>query len=154
MKAAGDFNSVDEILEFAIEKEQEAVDFYTQWAGKVENRAVGEVFEEFVETEKAHKALLLDIKSGKKINASPKEIPDLSISDYLVESNPTEDMDYQTALMIAMQRETAASKLYSNLATKVTDESVKDLLQSLAREEARHKLKLETIYDDEILTEN
>jgi rubrerythrin len=151
MREPKDLNTVDEILDFAIEKEQEAFDFYTLWSGKVEDKAIGDVFIELAENEKAHKAFLTDVKSGKKIPPEPREITNLSIADYLVEIEPTPDMDYQSALMVAMQREKSANQLYSNLAAKVTVQEVKNTLLTLAAEEAKHRLRLETIYDDEVL---
>ncbi|MHC4750897.1 MAG: ferritin family protein [Planctomycetota bacterium] len=41
------FDSFDNILDFAIEKEIEANQFYTDLASKMENPAMGEVFEAF-----------------------------------------------------------------------------------------------------------
>jgi len=154
MNQPRDLSSIDEILDFAIEKEQEAADFYTEWAGRVKETAIGEILAGFSAEEKKHKAFIQDIKAGKKVSPKPKEVMDLSISDYLVDVSPTQDMDYQNALRVAMQREKAAFRLYTNLAARVDDTGVKDLFHTLAQEEAKHKLRLETIYDDEILTEN
>ena len=78
----------------------------------------------------------------------------MSISDYLVEASPTETMNYQTTLMVAMQREKSAFRLYTKLASVAQDDKVKSLFLTLAQEEAKHKLRLETIYDEEILREN
>jgi len=41
MKEPGDLNTVDEILDFAIEKEQEAFEFYDLWSGGVDSKASG-----------------------------------------------------------------------------------------------------------------
>ncbi len=153
MQEPNNLNTVDEILDFAIEKEQEAFDFYKLWSGKVENKAIGDVFKELADNEKAHKAFLSDVKSGKKIPPQPKEITNLSISDYLVEIEPSPDMDYQSALMVAMQREKSANQLYTNLAATVKVEEIKNMLLTLAAEEAKHKLRLESIYDEEVLRE-
>lgn len=154
MQEPRNLNTVDEILDFAIEKEQDAFEFYTLWSGKVESNAISDVFRELAVNEKAHKAFLTGVKSGKKIPPAPKEITNLSISDYLVEIEPMPDMDYQSALMVAMQREKSANQLYTNLASKVSVEEVKNIFLTLAAEEAKHKLRLESIYDDEILREN
>ncbi len=53
-----------------------------------------------------------------------------------------------------MRKEKSAFKLYSDLAACTTDPALKDLLTSLAREEARHKLKLELEYDSHYNIEN
>jgi len=83
-----------------------------------------------------------------------KEVTNLQISDYLVDVTPGQEMDYQKALMVAMQREKSSFRLYSEMAEKVTEARLKELFLQLAQEEAKHKLRLETIYDDEILAEN
>ena len=147
------FNSVEEILDFAITGEAEAHQFYTDLADKMENPAMREVFLGFAREELGHKARLEGIKKG---GAQPalKQVQDLAIADYLVEAKPSENMDYQSALILAMKKEKAAFKLYSTLASKAPDEQLRNLFLMLAQEEARHKLRFEIEYDDEILKEN
>ena len=53
-----------------------------------------------------------------------------------------------------MKEEKAAFKLYSDLATKTTDSEFKQMFLMLAQEEAKHKLRFEIEYDDNILQEN
>jgi len=50
--------------------------------------------------------------------------------------------------MLAMQREEKALALYNKLELEVEDAASKKLFQVLAQEEAKHKLFLETKYDD------
>ena len=154
MKKSRELNSIEEILAFAIEKEQEAADFYADWSGKVSSKSIAEVLRGFAEEEKKHKAYISDIKSGKKVEPAPREVTDLSISDYLVEVSASDDMDYQKALMVGMQREKSSYRLYTELADMIPDANVKNLFLTLAQEEAKHKLRLELIYDEEILGEN
>ncbi|MCK4546364.1 MAG: ferritin family protein [Candidatus Eisenbacteria sp.] len=146
------FGSADEVLDFAIKSEQEAVDFYTDLAGKMENPAMKKVFEEFAKEEMDHKAKLTSVKSGKRLMKSgARKVTDLKIADYTVEAEPTKDMDYREALILAMQNEKAAFKLYSDLAATAQDDDLKDLFLALAQEEARHKLRFELEYDDDVL---
>ena len=63
-------------------------------------------------------------------------------------------MDYQQALVVAMQKEKMAFKMYSDLAETVDDENVKNVFLSLAQEEAKHKLRFEVEYDEHVLTDN
>jgi rubrerythrin len=79
---------------------------------------------------------------------------DLKIADYLVEVKEKADMTYQEVLVLAMQKEKAAFKLYQNLASKATDGNVKSIFLSLAQEEAKHKLRFEIEYDEFVLREN
>src|SRR5690554_1952693 len=56
------FDSLDENLDFAMNSEQEAVDFYTELADKQRNRQIRELFLEFAQEEVSHKARLQKIK--------------------------------------------------------------------------------------------
>ncbi len=143
------FRSVEEILDFAIEKEEEAYQFYTDWAGRLEDPTMREVFREFAQQEMGHKEKLLRVKEGKiSLTVSPEGVPDLKISDFLVEIKPHAATSYQEALIVAMQREKASFRLYNDLASRAEDEALRNLFLALAQEEARHKLRLEIAYDD------
>jgi rubrerythrin len=149
-----ELNTVDEILDFAIEREQEAADFYSGLATRARTRAMKGTFEQFAGEERGHKAKLQSVKAGKKLLSSQKKIRDLKIGDYLVDEEPTEDIDYQDALILAMKKEKAAFRLYSDLAAKVDDAEIKGMLLGLAQEEAKHKLRFELEYDENVLTDN
>jgi desulfoferrodoxin-like iron-binding protein len=148
------FESVEEILDFAVEKEEEAYNFYTEWAKKLDKSSVRAHFEDFATEELKHKDKLLQVKRGNTLKPSPQKVADLKIVDYLVEVPPTLGMTYQRALTLAMQREKASFNLYNNLAALADNEGLRSTFLALAQEEAKHKLALETIYDEEILTEN
>jgi rubrerythrin len=53
-----------------------------------------------------------------------------------------------------MKEEKAAFKLYSDLAARTDDAAAKEVLLMLAQEEAKHKLRFEIEYDDNILKEH
>ncbi len=150
------FGSVDEILDFAIEKEEEAAQFYTDLSHKMAPANMKEVFEDFAKEEKRHKERLLLVKGGKKLLSVREQVMDLKIGDNLMEVDTTteiSDLTYQEALIIAMKAEKAAFRLYHDLAKTTKDAELKDLFMSLAQEEARHKLRFEIEYDDNILIE-
>lgn len=149
-----EFGSIDDIIDFAIKEEQGAVDFYTDLAGKMDKPWMKEVFLEFAEEEKGHKEKLLAAKERKEILATVEKVPDLKIADYLVEVEPDKEMDYQHALVLAMQKEKSAFKLYTNLAQRSTDSNLKNMFLALAQEEAKHKLRFEIEYDDNVLQWN
>jgi rubrerythrin len=81
-------------------------------------------------------------------------VVDLKMSDYLVDVEINDDLDYQEALIVGMKREQAAFNLYSDMAANVTDEAIRDLFQGLAKEESKHKLYFESEYDERVLTDN
>ena len=59
-----------------------------------------------------------------------------------------EDMSYADLLRLAMKREEKALKLYNELLEKAEKEELKNVFKMLCQEEAKHKLALETMYDD------
>ena len=148
-----EFNSIEEILDFAIAGEAEANQFYTELAGQMENPAMREVFEGFAKEELGHKIRLQEVKKG-NIQTTPEKVTDLKIADYMVDVEPSPNMDYQSTIILAMKKEKAAFKLYTNLASKMQDPELRNMFLSLAQEEAKHKLRFEIEYDDEVMKEN
>lgn len=58
------FSSVEEILDFAIEREIEANKFYTELAERMERPEMRKVFEDFAKEELGHKTKLEAVKQG------------------------------------------------------------------------------------------
>jgi rubrerythrin len=143
-----------EIIDFAIEKEQEAIDAYTQASGMVKRSNVREMLLGLAKQEEGHKRRLMSIDQGRVSQAHVEKVPDLKIADYTDNVAVTADMDYQDVLIAAMKREEKAHNLYSTLASNTADAELKHLFEVLAEEEARHKLALEKEYDDHVLKWN
>lgn len=150
-----EFRTYNDILDFAINAEQEAINFYSELYKKTDNDDMKDAYKDFILEEKSHKDKLLNLKSEGKLSViSESKIRDLKISDYLTEKQATKNMDYSESLVIAMMQEKAAYKLYSDLAKITDDPELKELFLFLATEEAKHKLKFETEYDEVVLKEN
>ena len=149
-----EWKSVDDVLDFAIGEEEKAAEFYLSLAEKVEKAWMKKIFNEFAAEEKGHKAKLLKVKEGKFLLSSEDRVLDLKIGDYLVDAELTADMDYQEALIVAMKKEKAAFRMYSDLASVADNDALRDMLLGLAQEEAKHKLRFEVEYDEVILKEN
>ena len=146
-------DTVDEILGFAIEQEEQAARFYTDLANKMSHEPMKGAFLDFAEEERGHKAKLLSIKAGKQLLPAEQRVMDMKIGDYLEDVELSADLDYQQALILAMKAEKAAFKLYQDLAAATDDPALKQTLLALAQEEAKHKLRFEIEYDDVILKE-
>lgn len=149
-----EFETIDDILDFAIQSEQNAVDFYSKLAQDSRNEEMKQVFVQFAKEEMGHKAGLLKIKTDGTFAVKDEIVIDLKMSDYLVDVEPTPDMSYEQALIIAMKREKNAFKLYTHLSAKAPTAELKKIFQSLAVEESKHKLRFELEYDEFILKEN
>jgi len=148
------FNSVDEILDFAIQKEEESAHMYTDLAGTMKKVYMREVFAGFAREEEGHKKKLLEIKKGKLLLSAAAKVLDLKIADYVADVAPRADLDYQDALILAMKKEKAAFRLYTDLAGATDDHALRATLLDLAQEEARHKLRFEIEYDEQFLSED
>jgi rubrerythrin len=149
-----EFETIEDILDFAINSEQNAVDFYFKLASESRNDEMKQVFTQFAKEEMGHKANLLRIKANGTFTVKEETVIDLKMSDYLVDIEPTPNMSYEQALVIAMKREKNAFKLYTHLSAKAPTADLKKIFQSLAVEESKHKLRFELEYDEFILKEN
>ncbi|MBU8869721.1 MAG: ferritin family protein [Gemmatimonadales bacterium] len=148
------WNNLEDILNFAINNEIEAADFYSDLANKVKNPNTQILFRDFAKEEMRHKKILENIKAGGNLRSATETVVDLKIGDYLVEVDQKDNLGYQDALILAMKREKAAFMLYTDLANASGSAELKEVFASLAQEEARHKLSFETEYDQHILGEN
>jgi len=144
----------NEVINFAISGEKEAIKFYQELQEKVKFQAQIEMLKEFEDMEKGHVAILENIRNKGFEKIEIKEVTDLHISDYIIDIVPTEDMNYQDILIIAMKKEEKANKLYIEMANNFPGTELEQLFRRLAVEEAEHKLKFEKLYDDEVLREN
>jgi len=144
------FGSVDEILTFAIDREKEAVEFYASLAEQATRDSLKQTFASFSKEEEKHVSLLSDISGNKdKIDTYEfKPVTDLKISDYMVEKEYEEGMPMPEILKLAMKREEKAVKLYSSLAGQTDNADAKKVFEILVQEESKHKLALESMYDD------
>ncbi len=147
-------DSVEKVLEYAIAKEEDARRFYTDLAGRTSRPHMRALFEGFAKEEEGHKQKLIGVREGRLMLPSPEKVRDLKIGDNLVEVELNADMELQDALIVAMKAEKAAFKLYSDLAEAAGDANTRNLFQSLAQEEARHKLRFEIEYDNYVYKEN
>jgi rubrerythrin len=150
-----EFENINDILDFAIAREQAAVEFYNRLSKEVTNFEMSEVFIDFAKEEMQHKALLLKVKEEGNIAFEKHNVQDIKIADYInKEEVSSEDLNYVQALKLAMWREKAAHELYLKLSTLVEQDNYKELFKHLANEELKHKSRFEKEYDDIVLREN
>ena len=147
-----DFNNLDEIIDFAIAREVEAEEFYKSVSEQESFAGKKQMFLEYAAEEKKHQKLLEDLKSGnvgKSLDDYKfKWITDIKRSNYVHEGEDKPGMAYQEILMLACKREEKALALYNELQVKAESEDAKRVFKILCQEEAKHKLVLETMYDD------
>jgi rubrerythrin len=144
------FQSFEETISFAIEREKEAAAFYEDASRQASYSGAKKTFEDFAKEERKHRTLLEGFLKGESTLSEYKFewIPDLKRSDYLVDMEYEKGMPYADMLRLAMKREEISLKLYNDLAQKTDKTDLTDVFKMLSQEEAKHKLKLETLYDD------
>jgi rubrerythrin len=149
-----EFKNINDILDFAIQNEQNAVEFYNELAKTARTDDMRKTFMQFAQEEMGHKARLLKIKNEGIFDLPTTKVADLKIADYVVRTEPKADMSYEQTLVLAMKREKAAFKLYLKLSDNAPTSELKKLFLGLAQEESRHKLRFELEYDEFVLREN
>jgi rubrerythrin len=140
-----------EVITFAIRKEAEAYNLYKTYAQLVKTPGLNKMFEELAQQEQKHREILEGVQKKEVSEYRLKKIPDLKIGDFVEEEEFSPDMDYASALRFAMKREEHSLKLYNHMAQGTDDPELKKLFSVLAQEESKHKLRLETEYDENIL---
>ena len=136
------------ILNFAIEEEKAAAEFYTSLAEQAQSADMRLTLQAFAREEQKHEARLRRMQTKGIRPKSSAPVKDLKIADYQVKMEPGPNMSYRDMLMLAMQKELAANRLYTALADTTPDAEMQTIFRELAQEEARHKLKFETEYDN------
>lgn len=145
-------SSVDDVVNFAIDKEQKAMEFYQKCADRAKNPGIKKFFQEMAAEEQRHRDMLkeLDVLGISDVQLS--KVEDLRIGDYLVDVQFYDEITYQEALTLAMKKEEKAHAFYSGWKDKCMHEKTSKLFELLAQEEMKHKRTIETIYDDQILS--
>ena len=143
--------SVSDVVDFAIEKEEKAMEFYRKCAERAKNPGIKDFFKEMYAEEQHHRDMLKNLDSLNLDKMKLEKVEDLKITDYLVDVPFTDTITYQEALLLAMKKEEKAHAFYSGWKDKCMSEKASKLFQILENEEAKHKRKLESLYDEEIL---
>lgn len=146
------FENLEAIIDFAIGKEEAAVEFYNDASAEASMSGVKKMLLEFADEERRHARMLRELKNKGVVKGSDsyklKWITDMKRSDYAADAEYEKGMAYHEILMVAMKNEEKALKLYNELLEQSDDAEAQKLFKILCQEEAKHKLKFETMYDD------
>jgi rubrerythrin len=146
-----DEKKFQEVIQFAVQREIESMNFYNQASKIVKHSGTRDLFLDFVKQEEGHKKKLEEVQAGKVGLEKIEKIPNLKISDYMIEPELKSDISYGDILRIAMKREERSVKLYTDLNEKNQNENLRNLFTFLIQEEGKHKYYIEKLYDDEVL---
>ena len=146
-----DLRNYEDIIKFAISREEAAIDAYGDMSEKTKTPGLRELLLELQGEEENHKKLLEDISEEQLASFNTEEVIDLKISDFLTEEPPSEDMTFQDLLILAAKKEQEAVELYSKLRDDTDNEELSKLFDFLITQEKSHKLKLEKEYEKHVL---
>jgi rubrerythrin len=138
----------NEIIDFAIAREKEAVDFYRDLQKMAKFSGQKDMLKELESMEMGHIVVIENIRKKGVKTDEIKQIPNLQISEYIAKDLSEDDLSYQNILIKAMKREELSFKLYTDMSSKFSNKEISDLFKRLASEEAKHKLHFEVLYDD------
>lgn len=142
-------SQVGKILEFAIEKEEAAKQFYRRLGGLVSDASTRDALEFLAGEEAKHKDFLERYLRGEISEGALRltEVVEYKILEHLEEEPlPSDSLTPEEAFLLAAKREQAAHLFYGDLSRVHPDGPVKDLLARMANEELRHKEKVEYLY--------
>lgn len=147
------FITLKEVIEFAIEKEEEAFQRYKRAAQLTESPAARKLFEELAQEEATHKEVFAKIDPEKIPEIEVCKIPEATIGQYLKSVPFHPQMDYQEILTFALKAEEGAYQLYKAAAGMTEDPKLQKTLMTFAEVELGHRRKIEALYDEKVLTE-
>ena len=135
-----------DIIEFAVEREIEAYEFYRDAQNKVKPENLRDLFKELAEEELEHRDFLRDFLKTDVEEIKLDEFSDFKISETLDKPVLSVEMDFSDAIALAIKNEEEAMLMYEGLAKACLDEKEKDLFLGLMNMEQMHKARLEEVY--------
>jgi len=138
------------LIDIAIEREEEAYDFYMGLSGRIEDESVKETLKFLAREEEKHKEFLVDYRDGRYGADALRvaDVVDYKIAEYLEEPDIKEDMNSKDVYLVAAHRELQSYNFYKALADLHPDGQAKTMLLKMANEEMKHKEKVEYLYSN------
>ncbi|MHA2379053.1 MAG: ferritin-like domain-containing protein [Candidatus Thorarchaeota archaeon] len=147
-------DSFEKLISIAIQREEEAYDFYMQAAKNAELPSSQQLLRELAKQEAGHKEKLQGAL-GKGVCETftcntIEEFEGHDLSRYLIDIPLEPGSSSQDILIVAIKREEGAREFYRTLSELTTNTAHRTVFESLAKEEQDHKDRLESIYDEQI----
>ena len=134
------------IIDFAIENEVEAYEFYRDAAEKIKDKQLKDIFEDLAKEEMEHRKFLQDFLVSGAQEIKLDSGTDYKVSETIDKPVLSVDMDFSDAIALAIKKEEEAMDMYSNLAEACLDDEEKDLFIGLEEMERMHKVRLEKLF--------
>jgi rubrerythrin len=143
-----------DVFDIMIEKEQEAIAFYTKMLEIARFDAFKTTISEFIKMEENHVVIIQGFKEHGFKDRQIKDFKSLGLSSSSDKAEPIDASSFESILHQAVQREDAAFNLYSQLKEDMAGTEYEKIFALMAKEEAAHKYYFEKLYDDHILKDN
>jgi len=143
-----------DVFDIMIEKEQDAVVFYTQMLDIAKFDAFKITIREFIKMEEKHVAIIQGFKENGFKDRKIKDFKSLGLSSGSAQVEPIDASSFEAILHQAVKREDAAYNLYTQLKYDMAGTEYEKIFALMAKEEAAHKYYFERLYDDHVLIDN
>ena len=144
--------SFEKLVSLAIQREEEAYDFYMKAAEDSELKASAKLLEDLAGQEVIHKQKLEQaLKEGVCDTftcSSVEELEKMDLDQYLVDIPLLPSSSPQDVLIVAIKKEAAANSFYKALSELTGNTQHRLVFETLAKEEDAHKTRLQNMYDD------
>ncbi len=147
------FVTLDDIIKFAVEREDTAYKLYKRAAELSTSISSKKMFEELALEEATHKDVFVKIDEDKAESHKLCTLPESSIAKYLADIPFRADLTYSEILAFALKTEENAYQLYKTAAGMTEDPKLQKVLMNFADVELGHRRKIEAIYEERVLTE-
>ena len=145
-----------DLLDTALYREIASQALYTAAQDKTDDPGARALMKELAAEELKHSQSIKRLRQEgvAKEGWHREKVPDLMISEYLTGPDTIEGAGLQETLVFAMKREQQSLEFYSKMMSIMRGKAAKTLCQRLAQQELKHKLRLETLYDDLFYSED
>jgi rubrerythrin len=141
-------DTMQSVIDLAIQKEEEAYNFYLNLRKNVEDKTAKDTLKYLADEEAEHKAFLVKCKDQMSCDVvlRPDMPVDYKVAEHLKQPDIKKNMNSEEVFLVAANRELYAHNFYKGLAELCPKGPVKELLLKIAGEEMKHKEKMEYLY--------
>lgn len=140
--------TVADVIETAIQREEEAFAFYMNIYDRVSDPSTRQTLEFIADEEKKHREFLVRYRDG-GYGASAlrmNDAVDYKLAEHLDEPQVEEELSSDKVYLIASHRELRSFQFYTGLAEMHPAGELNEILRKIASEELKHKEKMEYLY--------
>lgn len=141
------FETMDDILDFAIVQEKAAQAFYAKLSNEAETDKMRQFYRVLEEEEQAHEKKLRKIKT-RDFELSVPDLTQLKESGYLDALPLGPDMSFKDILLYGLKKERSAKMLYKVLADTMERPELAEVFKMLSEEESKHAEFFQKEYDE------